>query len=259
MEENKVEIKPIEVTEDPVMPKAFQSLPIGGVKKEKDLSKKELVKKAQNALGGFDQQIKMQGSLIKSLADGFKNFESDVNRNFIEYDIISLAIRNVLIAKCGLTTEDWEKEVLKSQTEIRKHQEAAYDIRNNFATVDREAKEGDFVAVNFEGRINDTPFDGGSGNFQLIEIGKKRFLPEIEDSLIGKKKSDVYDVAVKFPDNYFKKELAGKESVFSVVVLAVKEKKQSVIQPPTIEQVTPQDNVIPDVPVAPAESESAKD
>lgn len=89
-------------------------------------------------------------------------------------------------------------------------------------TVDREAKEGDTVIIDFEGFVDGVAFDGGKGENYSLKLGSKQFVPGFEDQLIGKKAEDEVDVNITFPKDYHE-ELAGKDATFKVKIHEVKE------------------------------------
>lgn len=80
------------------------------------------------------------------------------------------------------------------------------------------ARDGDALTIDFEGRIDGTPFDGGKGDGVRLVIGSKRFIPGFEEGLVGVKAGETREVKVKFPDDYSTKTLAGRDAVFTVVV-----------------------------------------
>lgn len=90
--------------------------------------------------------------------------------------------------------------------------------------VDRKAKKGDTVNIDFEGFMDGKAFDGGKGTGHDLELGSGSFIPGFEDQLVGVKAGADKDVVVTFPEDYGAKELAGKEATFKVKVNAVKEK-----------------------------------
>lgn len=90
--------------------------------------------------------------------------------------------------------------------------------------VDRKAKKGDTVTIDFEGFMDGKAFDGGKGENHDLELGSGSFIPGFEDQLVGVKAGADKDVVVTFPADYGAEELAGKEATFKVKVHAVKEK-----------------------------------
>jgi len=89
--------------------------------------------------------------------------------------------------------------------------------------VERKAKKGDTVTIDFEGFIDGVPFDGGKGENHDLELGSGSFIPGFEDQLIGCKPGDEKDVEVTFPEEYHAEELKGKPAVFKCTVHAVKQ------------------------------------
>src|SRR6266481_5033457 len=48
-----------------------------------------------------------------------------------------------------------------------------------------KAEKGDRVVIDFAGRIDGTPFEGGTGGDLRVNIGAGTFLPGFEDQLVG--------------------------------------------------------------------------
>ena len=86
-------------------------------------------------------------------------------------------------------------------------------------------KKGDFAIIDFAGTVDGEPFSGGEGKGYPLEVGSNSFIPGFEDQLVGLKKGDSTDVDVTFPEEYFVKELAGKQAIFKVNVQDVKRKE----------------------------------
>jgi len=81
--------------------------------------------------------------------------------------------------------------------------------------VDREAQLDDQVVIDFLGKINGDEFEGNSAqDFKLI-LGSKSMIPGFEDNIVGKKPSK-FKIDCKFPDDYFKKDLAGVDAQFEI-------------------------------------------
>ena len=88
--------------------------------------------------------------------------------------------------------------------------------------VEREAKMGDHVTIDFAGYIDGEQFDGGTAEDYDLELGSNTFVPGFEEQIVGMKAGDERDVVVTFPENYVEA-LAGKEATFKVTVKSVKE------------------------------------
>jgi len=85
-----------------------------------------------------------------------------------------------------------------------------------------KAKDGDQVVINFLGKVDGEPFDGGKGDDYPLVLGSNSFIPGFEGQLVGTKAGDDIEVKVKFPDEYGSEALAGKDAVFECTVNAVK-------------------------------------
>ncbi len=93
------------------------------------------------------------------------------------------------------------------------------------AVEDRPVKEGDIILLNFEGKVDGVPFEGGKAeNYELV-VGSKSFIPGFEEQLVGLSIGEEKDIEVVFPEEYHSEELAGKPAVFSVKVNEIKEKQ----------------------------------
>src|SRR4051812_376530 len=82
-------------------------------------------------------------------------------------------------------------------------------------TVDREAQRGDYVVMDFAGTVNGTPFAGGEGRDQMIELGSGRLVPGFEDQLEGAVGGEERAVTITFPADYPAAELPGPEAEFA--------------------------------------------
>jgi trigger factor len=91
--------------------------------------------------------------------------------------------------------------------------------------VDREARNADFVVLDYTGYLGDEPFQGGEGRGQTIELGAGRLIPGFEEQLIGAKAGEERTLNVKFPDDYGAEELAGQDARFETSIKEVREKR----------------------------------
>ena len=90
---------------------------------------------------------------------------------------------------------------------------------------DRAAKKGDTVNIDFEGFVDGKAFEGGKAENYDIELGSNTFIPGFEDGIVGMKIDEEKDIKVKFPEEYFSKELAGKDATFKVKLHEIKKKE----------------------------------
>ena len=85
--------------------------------------------------------------------------------------------------------------------------------------------EGHTATIDFVGRIDGEPFEGGSGQGVDLKLGSAQFIPGFEEQLVGAAAGDDLEVRVNFPDDYHASELAGKEAVFATHVVTVKKRQ----------------------------------
>ncbi len=90
---------------------------------------------------------------------------------------------------------------------------------------DRPVESGDIATIDFEGFVDGKAFEGGKAEKHELEIGSNTFIPGFEDQVIGMKIDEEKDIKVKFPEEYFSKELAGKDATFKVKVHEIKKKE----------------------------------
>ncbi len=90
---------------------------------------------------------------------------------------------------------------------------------------DRPVEDGDIATIDFEGFVDGVAFEGGKAEGHELTIGSNTFIPGFEDQVIGMKIEEEKDIQVKFPDEYFSKDLAGKDATFKVKVHEIKKKE----------------------------------
>lgn len=92
-------------------------------------------------------------------------------------------------------------------------------------TTDREAAQsGDTVIIDFEGFIDGVAFENGAAQDHSLDLGSNTFIPGFEDQLVGMKVGEEGEIAVTFPLDYGKKDLAGQDATFKVKIKEIKEK-----------------------------------
>lgn len=83
----------------------------------------------------------------------------------------------------------------------------------------------DVCVIDFEGKIDGIPFQGGTAADYSLEVGSNTFIPGFEEQMLGMNVGETKDLLVNFPENYGKDELNGKEATFTVTVKLIKRKK----------------------------------
>ena len=95
--------------------------------------------------------------------------------------------------------------------------------RATLVPVDRPSRLGDVVTVDYEGSIDGTPFEGGSGKSEVMELAEGRFVPGFAAGIAGMTAGQTKQIEAHFPDAYPVAELAGKNAQFTVTLHDVKE------------------------------------
>jgi trigger factor len=90
-------------------------------------------------------------------------------------------------------------------------------------SVERAAKDGDEVKIDFVGKKDDVAFDGGTGTDYDLTLGSNSFIPGFEEGIVGKKPGETFDLPLKFPDTYHVADLKGADVVFTTTLKEVKE------------------------------------
>ena len=84
------------------------------------------------------------------------------------------------------------------------------------------AQDGDQVVMDFVGRVDGEPFEGGSAEDYPLVLGSNSFIPGFEEQLVGSVAEEEKEVTVTFPESYQAEHLAGKEAVFTCIIKEVK-------------------------------------
>ena len=115
-------------------------------------------------------------------------------------------------------------QVAVSDEEVDERVQAIADGLKSFvdAAEGEAASEGDAVVIDFDGRVDDQEFEGGSAEDFQLELGAGRFLPGFEEQLVGAKVGESKKIEVEFPESHPEASLAGKSATFECTIKAVK-------------------------------------
>lgn len=84
---------------------------------------------------------------------------------------------------------------------------------------DRAAEIGDIALIDYEGKKDGVPFEGGTDTNSALELGSGAFIPGFEDGIVGHNIGETFDIELSFPEDYQSSlELAGQEVVFTVTL-----------------------------------------
>ena len=189
---------------------------------------------AKNVNPNALQEQTLDNALSKAVADAFmtENIQAierpEVEvKKFVPSDTLEFTAEATVLPEVKLP--DYKK--LKSKrADVKVADADAEDIitrmQENFVEkteVNRAAKNGDDVVIDFVGKKDDVEFDGGKAENYSLKLGAGQFIPGFEEGVVGHKAGDAFDLELKFPKDYHVGDLAGQPVVFSVTLHAVNE------------------------------------
>lgn len=116
-----------------------------------------------------------------------------------------------------------KKDFSVNEEDIEKELKSLQKRNSRMILVERPAKEGDTVLIDYAGFVGDEQFEGGTAERQPLTLGSGTFIPGFEEQLIGVSAGEEKEVKVTFPEEYHSEDLAGKEAVFKCKVHEIKE------------------------------------
>ena len=177
----------------------------------------------------------MQEMVDETLSSHFQNSghrpaaQPDVkmlNESFDEGDDLSLEFSYEMLPQVPETSlSDIKLERLAVEVADEAVEEALSNLAENAKTYeakDGAAEDGDQVVIDFVGKIDGEPFEGGAAEDFPLVLGSAQFIPGFEDQLVGVAAGEEKAVEVTFPESYGAEALAGKAAVFDVTVKEIK-------------------------------------
>ena len=126
----------------------------------------------------------------------------------------------------GITIKKPVAEVDDAQLEETLGQVAENNMKYEPRGKTAKAKDGDAVVIDFVGKMDGEPFEGGAAEGHTLVLGSGSFIPGFEEQLVGLKTGEEKNVEVTFPEQYQAEHLAGKAAVFEVKVNEVRAPKK---------------------------------
>ena len=127
----------------------------------------------------------------------------------------------------GLKLERLSVEVSDEEVEERLAQLAQGQKSYDPAPADYAAQTGDLVIMDYEGKVDGEPFEGGKGEGMSVELGSGRLIPGFEDQLVGAKANEQRTLNVTFPEDYNVDYLKGRAATFDVTVNEVQRPREA--------------------------------
>lgn len=125
-----------------------------------------------------------------------------------------------------------------SEEELQARLNSIVAANPDIVEVDRPAKLGDTVNIDYVGKKDGEPFAGGTAEGYDLTLGSHSFIDGFEDGLVGVKAGDKKNLDLTFPEQYHSEDLAGKAVVFEVTVNAVKETKDAVLDDAFVQKMS---------------------
>ncbi len=121
-----------------------------------------------------------------------------------------------------LSAQKIERPVLEvGEAEVDKTIDVLRKQRTTFVAAERAATDGDRVVIDFIGRKDGEPFEGGQGQDFPFVIGAGSMLKDFESAVAGLKAGETKTFDMTFPEDYHARQLAGQAVQFEITVKAV--------------------------------------
>ncbi|EKE16037.1 MAG: hypothetical protein ACD_11C00054G0027 [uncultured bacterium] len=150
--------------------------------------------------------------------------------NDFEYKVITAVVPEVEMSEWKkdikkINKEYQDKKVEVKEDDVDRELKQLSQNRVKLVTVNREARDGDSVIIDFEVKKDSVPIDGGIGKDHPLILGKGVFIPGFEENVIGMKEGDEKEFELTFPENYHEKSLAANPAIFWVKLKLVQERQ----------------------------------
>lgn len=114
-------------------------------------------------------------------------------------------------------------EITVTDEQVEKIIEEIRTMRAKENKVERPAKTGDLVKIDFNVYRDGVPIENGKNQNYPLTLGENKFIPGFEDNLINLSVGDEKEFKLSFPKEYHEKTLAGKPAEFKVKIIEVAE------------------------------------
>lgn len=153
-----------------------------------------------------------------------------VEGNDLEYKIKTAVMPEVKMENWiggvkKINKKQQEKKVEVSKEEVKKELEKLANSRVQLITVNREARNGDSVEIDFQVSRDGVPIENGTSKKHNLILGRGVFIPGFEENVIGMNGGEEKEFELEFPKDYHAKDLAGRKATFKVKLNIVQERK----------------------------------
>jgi trigger factor len=158
----------------------------------------------------FEPDVKMANEAWKEGEDVEIEMTYEALPAIPEVDLGSLRLERLVVKADDAAIDEALRNLAESAQDFEDREEGAV------------ARDGDQVVVDFVGKVDGEPFEGGTAEDYPLTLGSGSFIPGFEEQLVGVSAGEEKAVTVTFPEEYGAEALAGKEAVFDCTVKAVK-------------------------------------
>ncbi len=195
----------------PLLKKQFGQRILGEAMQESvdDAMKAHFAEKGERP--AFEPDVKMANEEWKEGDDVEIEMTYEALPEIPEVDLGTLKLERMVVKADDAAVDEALKNLAESAQDFKDRKKGT------------KAKDGDQVVVDFVGKVDGEPFEGGAAEDYPLTLGSGSFIPGFEEQLVGVKAGEEKAVTVTFPEEYQAEHLAGKEAVFDCTVKAVKE------------------------------------
>lgn len=184
---------------------------------------------AQKAIQGTYPEV-LGKEKIEAIGQPKAEISKIAEGNEFEYKIVTAVVPEAEISNWRDKIKKVNKEYKGAKAEVKdedieKELTQLAQSRVQLVSVEREAKDGDSVMIDFEVKKQGVPIEGGSSKNHPLILGKGAFIPGFEENVVGMKAGEEKEFELTFPKEYHEKSLAGSPASFSVKLNAVQERK----------------------------------
>lgn len=222
--------KDLATAEEKALEKLASEVRVEGFRKGKAPAKVAKKFIPDNDLNAETADIAVRSTVVSAFREHEKmplvapnvNITKYVPGDVLEYTAVADIIPEV---KLG----DYKKLKVKAEKvsiSEKQIEEILNNIANSYAEqkpVKRAAKLDDQVIIDFVGKKDGEPFNGGSAKDYKLVLGSKTFIPGFEEGIVGHEPGDKFELNLTFPKDYGVKDLAGAKVVFETLVKQVNE------------------------------------
>ena len=225
-----LDTKDLKSAEEKALAKLAKEINVTGFRKGKvpmDVAKKFI---PENDLNAETADVAVRTTIIAAFSDNSKQPLVIPNANITKYvpgELLEYTATADILPEVKLG--DYKKlGVKKPEAKIAEKDIKAVleNLASSFAEkkiVKRAAKLTDEAVIDFVGKKDGKAFDGGSAKDYKLVLGSKTFIPGFEDGIVGHEPGDKFELELTFPKDYGMKDLAGKKTVFEVLLKQVNE------------------------------------